>query len=481
MASSSVPREPSHAAEGNYAPIAIVGIGCHLPEGIHSPSQLWDFLAQGRCAVSEMPTSRFNINGYHGAQEEPGTAKARGGCFIQEDIHKFENQFFGINNREAAAIDPQQRKLLEVVFESFESAGVPLEDVQRANLGCYVASFTPDFIAMQTKDPQTLNRYSQTGLGTSILANRISHVFNLKGPSCVVDTACLSSMYALHMACTALQRGECDAAVVAGVNLIQSPELHVSISQGGVLSQSSMCRTFDAAADGYVRAEGVIAIYIKRLDEAVHNRDSIRSIIRATAVNSNGHTPGIALPSADGQEAVIRKAYAIGGLDPMETPYVETHGTGTSVGDPIEVEALSRVFYRPSQPTLIGSVKPSLGHGEASSGLLSIIKAILAFEHGLIPATIGITQINPNIKAAEWGVQVVTAMTRFPAHDSSSIRHPAVTFSFARLYCIRAGGSGDVSNYEQFTDFQSRKQDTRRRETSLFFHGTGCAVEGYGA
>ncbi|KAF7558287.1 hypothetical protein G7Z17_g66 [Cylindrodendrum hubeiense] len=413
-------------------PIAIIGIGCRLPGDISSPSQLWEFLAEGRSAGGKLPESRFNIDSYRGDKDQPATTRALGGYFLQEDIRNFDNQFFGINNREASAMDPQQRKLLEVVFESFESAGISLHDVSGANVGCYVASFTPDFIAMQTKDVENLNRYSQIGMGTTILANRISHVFNLKGPSCVLDTACSSSLYALHAACSALLTAECDSAVVAGMNLIQAPELHVAISQAGVVSPSSTCHTFDACADGYGRADGVNAIVIKRLDDAVRDGDPIRSVIRSTAVNSNGRTPGITHPSIDGQEAVIRKAYARAGLDSSDTSYVEAHGTGTSVGDPIEVEALSRIFRKSERkdPILLGSVKTNLGHSEAASGLTSIIKATLALEKGQIPATIGLVELNPEIKIAEWGVQIVTRNIPFPTQDEQVRRISVNSFGY---------------------------------------------------
>ncbi|KAI2821222.1 hypothetical protein CBS115989_2976 [Aspergillus niger] len=404
------------AAQQTSMPMAVVGIGCRLPGDVSSPAQLWDFLRECRSGVSEVPKDRFNIHSYRGSKDEPGTTLPLGGYFLQDDIRNFDNQFFGINNRDAAVMDPQQRRVLEVVFETFESAGVTLDEVSGANVGVYMASFTPDYIAMQTKDPESLTRYSNLGMGATILGNRISHVFNLKGPSCTVDTGCSSSFYALHLACNALQNGECDSAIVAGVNLIQSPELHATVSQGGFLSPTSFCHTFDTSADGYARADGVNAIYIKRLEDAIRNQDAIRSIIRGTAVNSNGRTPGIAQPSIDGQVAVIRKAYARAGLDPAETAYVEAHGTGTKVGDPMEVEALSRVFRKEQRAsaTLIGSVKPNLGHGEASSGLSSLIKATLALEHGQIPATISVKNINPKIKTEEWGVDVVTRMTPFP-------------------------------------------------------------------
>ncbi|PYI10693.1 ketoacyl-synt-domain-containing protein [Aspergillus sclerotiicarbonarius CBS 121057] len=435
---SSVPRLPLPPAvgAGKSIPIAIVGIGCRLPGDVSSPSQLWEFLAEGHSGIGEVPKNRFNNASYRGGKGEPGTTLPWGGYFLREDIRNFDNEFFGITNREAAVMDPQQRRVLEVVFESLESAGVTLDEVSGANVGVYLASFSHDYVVLQTKDPERLTRYSHQGMGVTVLGNRVSHVFNLKGPSCTLDTACSGSFYALHLACTALQNGECDAAVVAGVNLIQSPEVHVGVSQCGVLSPTSMCHTFDASADGYARADGVNAIYIKRLDDAIQNQDVIRSIIRGTAANSNGRTAGIAQPSIDGQEAVIRKAYARAALDPAKTAYVETHGTGTMIGDPIEVEALSRVFRKDQRaaPTLLGSVKPNLGHGEASCGLTSLIKATLALEHREIPATIGVKQINPKIRTEDWGVKIVTRMTPFP---ESFARNP----NRISINCFGYGGA----------------------------------------
>lgn len=233
-----------------------------------------------------MPTSRFNANGYQNPNSDfPGSIPSNGGYFIDEDIRSLENGFFGINNLEAIYMDPQQRKLLEVVYECFESAGAPLHTLSGANVGCYVANFTTDYVTMQSKDPEYFHRYSSTGMGATILANRISHVFNLLGPSLVLDTACSSSLYCLHIACAALAGDECDAAVVAGANLIQSPEMHLAAVKAGVISNTSTCHTFDVAADGYGRAEGVGALYLKRLSDAIRDNDPIRSIIRGTAIN----------------------------------------------------------------------------------------------------------------------------------------------------------------------------------------------------
>ncbi|ORY71434.1 putative polyketide synthase [Pseudomassariella vexata] len=410
----------------NFAaePIAIIGMGCRLPGKSSSCSKLWDLLIAGRSAQGPFPTSRFNIDGfYHPNGERPGSLNTAGGYFIDEDIRAFENSFFGINNLEATFMDPQQRKLLEVVFECFESAGLTLEQLSGANVGCYVGNFVTDFITMQLKDSEYTHRYTATGLGTTILANRISHVFNLKGPSFVIDTACSSSLYCLHAACSALLSRDCDSAVVAGANLIQSPEQQLATMKAGVLSKTSTCHTFDSSADGYGRADGIGALMVKRLSDAIRDGDPVRAVIRGTAVNSNGRTNGITLPSADGQEAVIRKAYAQAGLGYNETDYVECHGTGTAVGDPIEVEATSRVFKRPqySPPLLVGSVKTNLGHSEAASGISSIIKVVLALETGKIPATVGVKNINPKIKLDKWNIKIVTETTAWPSNSPHNV------------------------------------------------------------
>ncbi|RFU27489.1 hypothetical protein B7463_g8851, partial [Scytalidium lignicola] len=413
--------------------IAIVGMGCRLPGHVNSSSKLWELLEQEKTGQCKIPSGRFNVDAFYHPEgvDRPGSMNTEGGYFLQEDPRSFDPGFFGISPLEATYMDPQQRKLLEVVFEAFESAGASLEDVSGRNIGSYVGNFTVDFQVMQTRDPEYLHRYSATGMGTTILGNRISHVFNLKGPryaypranygvkltldSLVLDTACSSSLYCLHVACAALERGECDAAVVAGANLIMSPEQHLGTMKAGVLSGTSACHTFSTEADGYGRADGIGALYLKRLADAIRDNDPIRAVIRGTAINSNGKTPGITLPSSEGQEAVIRKAYAKAGLDFSNTAYVECHGTGTPVGDPIEVEGLSRVFSnRIGDPLLIGSVKTNLGHSEAASGISGVMKTVLALETGFIPATVGVNQINPKIKTDEWNIEVVRSMTPWP-------------------------------------------------------------------
>ncbi|KAJ5519098.1 Acyl transferase/acyl hydrolase/lysophospholipase [Penicillium expansum] len=397
-------------------PIAIVGMGCRLPGKASSPSRLWELLVSNQTAHCEVPSERYNAASYyHPDAERPGSINSTGGYFIQEDIRAFENAFFGINNLEAMSMDAQQRKLLEVTYEALENAGVPLEKIQGSNTGVYIGNFTNDFLNMQFKDPDSFSRYSATGLALTVLANRLTHSFDLRGPSHVVDTACSSSLYALHSACLGLDAHDCDAAVVAAANLIQSPELQMIAVKAGILSPDSMSHTFDESANGYGRAEGASAVYLKRLSDALRDGDPIRSIIRGTSVNGNGRTPGIVQPSVEGQKAVIRAAYRRAGLDLGETDYIEAHGTGTKVGDPMEVEAIADVFrHRTGRPTLIGGIKPNVGHSEGASGLSSLIKVTLALENELLPATVGVKTINPSIKLKEWNVDIVTANQAWP-------------------------------------------------------------------
>ena len=305
---------------------------------------------------------------------------------------------------------------------------------------------------MQAKDSEYFHRYSATGMGTTILANRISHAFNMTGPSFVLDTACSSSLYCLHVACAAIDSGECDSAIVAGANLIQSPEQHLGTLKAGVLSRTSTCHTFDSSADGYGRGDGVGALLVKRLSQALKDGDPIRSIVRGTAANSNGKTNGITLPSADGQEAVIRKAYARAGLNPQATQYVECHGTGTAVGDPIEVDALSRAMEKKNSggdPTLIGSVKTNLGHSEAASAISSIMKVTMAMEHKIIPETVGVKNVNPKIKLEDWNVEIVTNPTAWPNCDIKRAGVNSFGYGGANAHAIIEGVSGVISDAQK--------------------------------
>ncbi|ETS78853.1 hypothetical protein PFICI_08706 [Pestalotiopsis fici W106-1] len=434
-------------------PVCVVGIACRLPGDVRSPSDMWDFLVDKKSAQGRVPAARFNIDGFHCTNDgRPGVIAADGGYFLNEDVRLFDNDFFGINNLEAKSMDPHQRKLLEITYECLESAGISMENASNSNTGVYVSNFTVDFTNMHFRDPDYMHRYSSTGSNMAILANRISHVFNFHGPSLAVNTACSSSFYCLHTAVQALQTGDCDGAVVAGANLIMSPEMHLETMKGGVLSPTSTCHTFDEAADGYGRAEGINAVYLKRLSAAVKDGNKIWGVIRGTAVNSNGKTTGIAQPSAAFQEAVIQKAYANAKLDPLGTDYVECHGTGTSVGDATEVEALRRCFPpREGMPLMIGSVKTNFGHSEAASGLTSLIKVLLAFENDMIPPTYGLKKLSPKLPLDSMNMKVVTQPEMWP----SSTRR-------ASINCFGYGGANAHTIVESLESYLGTQKARRR-------------------
>lgn len=371
----------------------------------------------------KVPASRFNIDAhYHANNDRPGSFGVLGGYFLDEELTGFDPGLFNITPVEAMWMDPQQRKLLEVVYEALESGGISLEAISGTRTAVFAASFTADWQQMAFKEASFRHNLAATGVDPGIISNRISHVFNLSGPSIVCNTACSSSVYALHNACNALRNHEAEAAIVGGVNLIITVDQHMNTAKLGVLSPTSTCHTFDASADGYGRADAVGAVYIKRLADAIRDGDPIRGVIRSSAVNSNGRVPavGITHPNREGQADVITHAYERSGLDPRLTGYFECHGTGTAVGDPLEVHAVSMAMNKnrePGQdPLWIGAVKTNIGHSEAASGLSALIKAILIVERAIIPPTRGLTKPNPNIKWEEWQVEVPREVVPFPAH-----------------------------------------------------------------
>ncbi|KAI9164038.1 Reducing polyketide synthase DEP5 [Paramyrothecium foliicola] len=406
-------------------PIAVIGMGCRLPGDVSSPAGFWDMMInKGTGNTPKVPASRFNIDAhFHKNNDRPGSFGVLGGYFLKEELSDFDPGLFGITPIEAMWMDPQQRKLLEVVYEAFESGGTTLEAISGSRTAVFAACFTADWQQMAFKEPSFRHSLAATGVDPGIISNRISHVFNLNGPSIVVNTACSSSVYALHNACNALRNNECEGAVVGGVNLVITVDQHMNTAKLGVLSPTSTCHTFDESANGYGRADAVGAVYMKRLSDAVRDGDPIRGVIRSSAVNSNGKVPavGITHPNREGQADVISQAYKRGGdLDPRLTGYFECHGTGTAVGDPLEVHAVSMAMNKERKPDdvplWVGAVKTNIGHSEAASGLSALIKAILMVERGVIPPTRGLVKPSPAIKWEEWKVKVPTEPVPFPSH-----------------------------------------------------------------
>jgi len=333
------------------------------------------------------------------------------------DIDRFAPDFFEISPREAIQMDPQQRLLLEVSWEALENAGVPSTQLAGSNAGVFVGLSSFDYSLLQLKETGAIDAYAGTGLSHSIAANRISYFFDLRGPSVAVDTACSSSLVAIHQACESLRRGESSLALAGGVNLILSPEITIALSHARMMASDGRCKTFDSRADGYVRGEGCGVIVLKRLSDAQRDGDSIWALVRGSAINQDGRSNGLTAPNGPAQEAVIRAALAQAGVHPREISFVECHGTGTSLGDPQEVEALSHVLgpdRSETQKCWLGSVKTNIGHLESAAGVAGFVKAVLALRHKEIPRNLHFQSINPHIRLAETPFVIPTQTTDWP-------------------------------------------------------------------
>ncbi|KAI0020291.1 polyketide synthase [Xylariomycetidae sp. FL0641] len=382
--------------DGGFAtcPIALVGISCRLPGGANSEDKLWQLLKNGTEAWSDVPTDRFNESAfYHPSPDDSnGSTHHRGGHFIDGDVRDFDHAFFHMSPQQAAATDPQQRMLLEMSYEAFENAGWPKKTYAGRSIGVYAAMFTTDYERNLYKDPLDLPVHYLTGTEKAILANRISYSFDLRGPSVTVDTGCSGGLVAMHQACQSLRDRESEAAVVASANLTLGPDHHIGMSNLHLISGSGHSYPFDHRGDGYGRGEGCVVVVLKRLEDALKDRDPVRAVIRGSAVNQDGFTnAGITYPSSAAQVDLIRSAYRRAGLKPTDVAYVEAHGTGTVAGDREEASAIVEVFDGPSRvlPLYVGSIKGSIGHTENTSGLASLVKAVLILEHQTVPPVAG--------------------------------------------------------------------------------------------
>ncbi|KAI4865388.1 hypothetical protein F4820DRAFT_469755 [Hypoxylon rubiginosum] len=424
-------------------PMAIIGFACRLPGGNNSPQRLWAFLEDGGIAPNTVPSSRFNFSGHWDGSHKPGTMRPAGGMFLSDDVDlgRFDAGFFEISGADATAMDPNQRQMLEVVYEGLENAGIPLEKLDGEPVACFVGSYATDYLDMMQRDAEDRPPGFLIGTGRAVMANRISYFLNIKGPSITLDTACSGSLVGLDLACRSLQAGEVNMAIVAASNLYLNPDHVMDMgSVGQAHSPTALCHSFDADADGYCKAEAVGCLLVKRLSDAVRDRDPIRAIVRGTSSNSNGRTRGtggIAQPSGEMQAAAIRAAYANAGItDFNSTAFLECHGTGTPAGDPEEVHGAGSVFSPtrdPQRPLLIGSIKSNIGHSEPSAGISGLIKIILAMEKGIIPGNPTFWKPSPKIDFT--GNKVKVSRTAIPwPDDGYSVRR-------ASLNCFGFGGS----------------------------------------
>jgi acyl transferase domain-containing protein/NADPH:quinone reductase-like Zn-dependent oxidoreductase/NAD(P)-dependent dehydrogenase (short-subunit alcohol dehydrogenase family) len=407
------------AQAATRAPIAVIGMGCRLP-GADNPAEFWQLLRDGRDAVRRIPPERFDADAYFDLDPSaPGKIAVREAGLIGE-VNRFDAAFFGIAPREANGMDPQQRLLLEVGWEALEHAGQAPDRLTNSATGVYLGLCSSDYSYLQLRavDKSLLDSHYASGVAHSVAAGRISYLLGLQGPSLAIDSACSSSLVAVHLACQALRSGDCRMALAGGANLLLSPDLFVAFSRSNMLAPDGRCKAFDAGADGFGRGEGAGVVVLKRLVDAQNDGDRILAVLRASAVNQDGPSSGLTAPNGPAQEAVIRTALDWAGLRPADISYVECHGTGTQLGDPIEVHALGNVFgpgRDSARPLQIASVKTNIGHVEAAAGVAGLIKVILALQHRQLPAHLHFKTPSPHIPWSDLPVAVPTALTPWEA------------------------------------------------------------------
>ncbi|RYO87212.1 hypothetical protein DL762_004340 [Monosporascus cannonballus] len=423
-------------------PIAIIGAACRLPGQVSNLGSLWDMISNAKTGHCKVPADRWDAELlHHPDPDRKGTMAVKHGYFLQQDISHFDAPFFSTTAKEAAAMDPMKRLLLEVSYECIENAGIPMESLANSQTGCYVGCMTNDYELLSAHDTQELGYSAATGLSEAMIANRVSWFFGLRGPSLTLDTACSSSLYALHLACQALKLGEAEQALVAGVNLILYPNCMEQFSGIHMLSPEGISHSFDDRANGYGRGEGIGCLIVKRLSDALRDGDTIRAVIRHTGVNADGKTPSITQPSSEAQADLIQRTYAAAGLPLTSTEYFESHGTGTPVGDPIELSAIASTIgaARAAEglgPLYVGSVKPNVGHTEGCSGLAGVFKAILCLEKGMLVPTYDVQRVSPKLTLTEWNLTLPSWTMKWPSNGKRRISVNSFGFGGSNAHVI---------------------------------------------
>ncbi|MDJ0795562.1 MAG: beta-ketoacyl synthase N-terminal-like domain-containing protein [Calothrix sp. MO_167.B12] len=383
-------------------PIAIVGTGCRFP-GANNLEAYWHLLKNGVDAIADIPQTRWNIDAFYDPDpNKPGKMNTRWGAFL-EDVSLFDADFFAISPREAERMDPQHRLLMEVTWEALENAGISPDILAGSQTGVFIAIGNYDYGLLLRKDISRTDAYDGIGSSFSIAPNRLSYFLNLHGPSIAIDTACSSSLVALNLACHSLDRLESSVCLVGGINLIISPELNIALSKANMMASDGRCKTFDAKADGYVRGEGCGVVVLKLLEDAIRDGDTIQAVIKGIAINQDGMSNGLTAPNGPSQQMLIRQALENAQVSPAQISYLEAHGTGTPLGDPIEIEALKGALMpgrSPNQSCCIGSVKTNIGHLESAAGIASLIKVVLSLQHQQIPPSLHLKELNPYISLA---------------------------------------------------------------------------------
>ncbi|MDC0721161.1 beta-ketoacyl synthase N-terminal-like domain-containing protein [Nannocystis bainbridge] len=418
-------------------PVAVVGLGCRFP-GAPDPTAYWSLLRAGRHAIVGVPPSRWDAAALHDADpQRPGRTLCRSGGFLPE-VDGIDWRALRLSPREARAIDPQHRLLLEVAWEALEDAGLPLEAVAGSRTGVFVGATWNDYARMQSRDRDRLDGYAAAGTPMAFAANRISFTFDLRGPSVALDATCSASLVALHQACQSLWSGDSTLALAGGVNLILAPDSAIIMSKAGVLSAQGLCRALDADADGFVRGEGAGLVVLK-LRSQVTASDRVYAYVRGVAINHNGRGPWIMAPRAEAQTAAIRDALARAAVDPAEVDYVELHGTGFPQGDATETAALGAALGGAARgrPCAVGSVKTNIGNLEPAAGVASLIKVCLALHHGELPPTLHLERINPAIDLAGLGLAAQTETTAWPRRARARVAAVTTTsFSGVNAHAV---------------------------------------------
>ncbi|MYM89309.1 hypothetical protein GTP91_19295, partial [Rugamonas sp. FT82W] len=408
-----------NAALRAASPIAVVGMGCRYPGGADDPERFWELLAEGRDAVAPIPPERFDTELWYSANpSDPGRIYVREASLIG-DVRGFDPGFFHITPAEAEAMDPQQRLLLEVSWEAFEDARIDTRRLAGTRAGVFIGLSNYDYIQahVHSGDPARITPYSGSGVMFSTAAGRLSYFYDFRGPCITLDTACSSSLVALDAAIKALRRRDCDTALAGGVSLILSPDSSVALCKVQALAADGRSRAFDDRASGYGRGEGCGLLVLKRLDDALRDGDPVHAVLAGSAVNHDGRSNGLTAPNGLAQQAVIRAALADAQLAPDAVEYIEAHGTGTPLGDPIEFGALDAVFGKraPERALLLGSVKTNIGHTEAAAGIAGVIKTILAMRHATLPASLHFETPNHHIDWAAASIQVLATQRAWAA------------------------------------------------------------------
>ncbi len=453
--------EHSKLYAGKKEPIAIIGIGCRFPGDANSPDAFWKLLRDGVDAITEVPADRWNLDAFYDPDPtEPGKTYTRWGGFIKQ-IDQFDARFFKISAREAARIDPQHRLLLEVAWEALEDAGQVQESLTGTDTGVFVGLMCHDYgdIQMSASDRLLSDAHTVGGAIMSLASNRISYTFDFTGPSITIDTACSSSLVAVHLACQSLWNQECTLALAGGANALLKPEMTIAISKASLLSSDGRCKSFDARADGYVRAEGAGIVVLKPLSNALADGDPIYAVIRASVVSQDGRKHGIGAPDSKAQETLLQKAYQQAGVLPEQVQYVEAHGTGTFAGDPIEANALGTVVgnNRPhGNDCIIGSVKSNIGHLEAAAGIAGLIKAALCLQHRQIPPSLHFQTPNPKILFQKLRLRVSQTLEPWPNNG----KEPCIAG-------VNSFGFGGTNAHVVLEDVQTEATPTQNSKSNI--------------